>query len=352
MSRKVFGPVATPGKAEADKPAAAAVPAAPRPDPLRIRPLMGSPDMLSGKTAQPVGAISASLSQLSERGKHAEDIEKQLAAGKTVVELDTSLIEPSFVSDRMPASDAALTDLVEAIRVNTQLSPVLVRPHPQKPGHYQTAFGHRRIRAASILGIPVRALVRELTDEEVVIAQGQENHARKDLTYIEKARFAERLEERFSRNTIMQAMSVYKSDLSNMLAVAHKIPEDISSAIGPAVKTGRRGWIELADLLQKPVLLEAARKAVGAAGFSQKESDDRFKAVLDAVKAAPVATKIDAWTSADGTKLAKIAASDQRITLTIDRKQSPGFAEFVLTRVKDLYAEFEAERAGQSEAER
>ena len=284
---------------------------------------MGSPDMLSGKAAQPVGAIGASLSELSERGKHAEDIEKQLAAGKTVVELDTKLIEPSFVSDRMPISDAALADLVEAIRTNTQLSPVLVRPHPQKRGHYQTAFGHRRIRAATILGIPVRAIVREMTDEEMVIAQGQENHARKDLSYIEKARFAQRLEARFGRDTIMQAMSVYKSDLSNMLSVAHRVPEEISDAIGPAPKTGRRGWIELADLLTNPKSLDAAHKAAAAPELQKKESDDRFKAVIDAIKVAPLPSRSEAWTAADGTKLGKVVANAQRVTLTIDRKQSP-----------------------------
>ena len=340
MSRKVFGPLTTDASKKIETPAAPAL----RPDPLHVRPLMGSPDMISSKAAQPVGAIGASLSELSERGKHADNIEKQLAAGKMVVELDTKLIEPSFVSDRMPLSDAALADLVEAIRANTQLSPVLVRPHPQKRGHYQTAFGHRRIRAASIIGIPVRAIVREMTDEEMVIAQGQENHARKDLSYIEKARFAQRLEARFGRDTIMQAMSVYKSDLSNMLAVAHRIPEELSDAIGPAYKTGRRGWIELADLLRNPKSLDAALKEAVAPEVQKKESDDRFKGVLDAVKTAPLPSKTEAWTTTDGTKLARVSSNAQRVTLTIDRKQSPAFAEFVLTRIKELYAEFEQGR--------
>lgn len=348
MSRKVFGAVGNePVKAATEETAAPA----PRVDPARPRPLMGSPDLLLGKAAVPVGSIGASLSKLSERGKLADDIEKRLAAGTTVVELETALIEPSFVSDRMPLSDAALADLVEAIRANTQLSPVLVRPHPQKPGHYQTAFGHRRIRAASIIGIPIRAIVRELTDEEMVIAQGQENHARKDLSYIEKARFAQRLEARFGRDTIMQAMSVYKSDLSNMLSVAHHIPEEITDAIGPAPKTGRRGWIELADLLKDTKSRDAAANAATAPNLQTKDSDERFKAVLTAIKRAPIETRMEAWAGPDGKKLAKLASNAQRVTLTIDRKQSPAFAEFVLTRVKDLYAEFEKSRAGHKETE-
>ena len=53
-----------------------------------------------------------------------------------------------------------------------------------KEGFYQVAYGHRRVRATAILGIKVRAIVRDLTDAELVIAQGQENNARQDLSFI------------------------------------------------------------------------------------------------------------------------------------------------------------------------
>jgi ParB family chromosome partitioning protein len=295
--------------------------------------------------AAPVGAISASLSHLSARGKHADDIERELAKGVSVIELDPALVEPSFVADRMPLTDEALSDLVEAIKNNTQLSPILVRPHPEKQGHYQSAFGHRRTRAAKLLGIKVRAIVRNLSDEEMVVAQGQENHARKDLSYIEKARFAARLEERFSRETIMQALSVYKSDLSYMLSVAHRIPEEITAAIGPAPKTGRRGWIELADLLRASRLIDLAKEATRDPIFPTRESDERFKLVRDAVKTKPPRAKTEVWSS-DGKKLGRVVANAQKVTLSIDRKLSPDFAEFVLTRVKSLYAEFKKAEGG------
>ena len=347
MSRKIFGPAAD-SEADANKAPAEAKPAAERR--VHARPLMGLADLGGAKDTQPVGAFGASLNQLNERGKRAEEIEKKLASGQTVIELDTSLIDPSFVSDRMPLSEAALSDLVEAIRETTQLSPILVRPHPEKPGRYQTAFGHRRTRAVSLLGIPVRAIVREMTDEEMVVAQGQENHARKDLSYIEKARFAQRLEALFNRETIMTAMSVYKSDLSNMLTVAHRIPEDITDAIGPAPKTGRRGWIALADLLKSPKLIDAARKAATAPDQQAKESDERFNAVLAALKPGAPKAKTEAWSSVGGEKLAKISSNAQRVVVTVDRKQSPAFADFLLTRVKDLYAEFEKTGGGKGGA--
>src|ERR1700761_576359 len=152
MSRQIFGKSPTEG-AESETPTA--------PAERRVvkKPLMGLDTLAPRKEGQPVGAFGASLNKINERGKHAEEIERKLAAGQTIVELDTDLIDPSFVSDRMPLSDEALTDLVEAIRESTQLSPILVRPHPDVPGRYQTAFGHRRVCAVSILGLQVRAIV-------------------------------------------------------------------------------------------------------------------------------------------------------------------------------------------------
>jgi ParB family chromosome partitioning protein len=136
-----------------------------------------------------------------------------------------------------------------------------------------------------------------------------------------------------------------------MLSVAHHIPEEITDAIGPAPKTGRRGWIELADLLKDTKSRDAAANAATAPNLQTKDSDERFKAVLTAIKRAPIETRMEAWAGPDGKKLAKLASNAQRVTLTIDRKQSPAFAEFVLTRVKDLYAEFEKSRAGHKETE-
>lgn len=334
MSRQIFGK--PPAEGSEEDPTA---PPTERRTPKK--PLMGLENMGPRREGQPVGALGASLSAISERGRHAEEIEKKLAAGQTVVELDTTLIDPSFVADRMPLSEGALADLVEAIRESTQLSPILVRPHPDHPGRYQTAFGHRRVRAVAILGLPVRAIVRELTDEEMVVAQGQENHARKDLSYIEKALFAQRLERRnFSRATIMAALSIYKGDLSNMLSVAHQIPGELVETIGPAPNTGRRGWIELAELLKNAKLIDIARKAAAAPLTQAQDSDDRFKAVLVAVKPGAAKSKIEAFKDGKGGKIGKIASNANRVVVTVDRKYAPKFADYLLDKLPALYAEF------------
>jgi ParB family transcriptional regulator, chromosome partitioning protein len=312
----------------------------PRPNRLKMRPLLGSPELLSDPT--PVGAIGQTLGEFTERAKRAEEIEKQLTNGQVIVELDPEMIDPSFISDRMPASPETYANLTEAIREHGQINPILVRPHPETSGHYQVAFGHRRLRSVKALGRKVRAVVRELSDEQLVVAQGQENHERQDLSYIEKALFARRLEQRFNRATIMAALSVYKSDLSNMLSVATKIPEDVIQAIGPAPGIGRRGWIELSAHFANVKAAGTARKAALEPELQSLDSDERFKRVLAATKPRSLGGKIENWSTAKGAALAKVIHNDDRVSLTIDRRKAPKFAEFVLNRLRDLYSEFEA----------
>uniref|UniRef100_UPI001D0E2864 ParB/RepB/Spo0J family partition protein n=1 Tax=Klebsiella pneumoniae TaxID=573 RepID=UPI001D0E2864 len=74
--------------------------------------------------------------------------------------------------------------------------PILVRPHPTIDGRYQVAYGHRRLVAVRQLGFKVKAVIRELSDDQLVVSQGQENNARTNLSYIERALFASRLEDR------------------------------------------------------------------------------------------------------------------------------------------------------------
>jgi ParB family chromosome partitioning protein len=298
--------------------------------------------LLSDPATTPVGAIGQSLGEFNERAKRAEEIERKLTAGQVIVELDPAHVDPSFISDRMPLSAEESTELTEAIREHGQFNPILVRPHPEKVGRFQVAFGHRRLRAVTSLGRQVKAVVRDLTDEQLVIAQGQENHERKDLSYIEKARFAHRLEQRFNRATIMAALSVYKSDLSNMLSVVSNIPEDIINAIGPAPGIGRRGWIELADYLSNEKNASVVRKAALDPDLAPLTSDERFKRVLGSTKAQPNPVQSENWRAGSGEPLATVVQNAKRVTLTIDRQKSPEFAAFVLNRLQDLYLEFQA----------
>lgn len=295
-----------------------------------------------------VGAMSRSLEHLSAEREAAKALSEQLASGQSIVEIDTALIEDSIVPDRMRESDGDLQPLVESIRAEGQIVPALLRPHPDKSGHYQIAYGHRRVRALRQLGRPVRAVVRDLSDDDLVIAQGKENGDRQDLSFIERARYAALLEDReFKRDTIMSALSVDKTELSRLISTARAIPATVAEAIGRAPKIGRRRWVDLA----KKVTGKAASKVIDAVLSSDKfqtaDSDARFAMVFAAVSArSKPAPKATHWTASDGKKVAKIQRSADRFVLALDEKTAPAFGEFVLSRLPELYEAFQQSGSG------
>jgi ParB family chromosome partitioning protein len=165
-----------------------------------------------------VKVMGLSLQKLSADAESGRTLRAQLASGNNVVELDPEIIDPSFVSDRIPQpDDEAFQSLVKSVASHGQQVPILVRPHPEIHGRYQIAYGHRRLRAAIALRQKVRAVVREMSNTEVAIAQGKENSERRDLTFIERALFARHLEEAgFDRSTLVAALTVDKAEVTRL----------------------------------------------------------------------------------------------------------------------------------------
>ena len=247
-------------------------------------------------------------------------IHQALAAGATVVDLDPSLIEGSIVRDRLGGIEALdVQSLRRSIEERGQEVPILVRPHPSKTGRFQIAYGHRRLRAVSFLGRKVRAVVREMSDAELIVAQGIENSERRDLSYIERALFAHRLEARgFDRVIIMQALSVDKTELSRLIAVARDLPESLIVSIGPAPKTGRDRWVKLAKLLESKGAAKAAEKAIADPEFGEADSDTRFLRVF-AAGSGPMTKsekpQVIKWKSEIGPAVAKVTKTGKGVEL-------------------------------------
>jgi ParB family chromosome partitioning protein len=307
--------------------------------PQRSRPLLGLERAIKQSSA--LGAISQSLGSISEKVKRADEIEEKLIKGQVIVELDPALIDNSFVADRMESTEEQNAAFRDLIREHGQNVPILVRPKPNEPNRYEVAFGHRRLRAARELGIKVRAVVRSLTDEQLVIAQGQENSGRTDLTFIERARFAARLEDRnFSRDIIMASLNIDKGALSRLIAIATRIPAAVIDAVGPAPSFGRVRWQELTDLLDQDGNRERATAFVKAPTFATLDSDKRFEAIAAMLRTKAVRARAETWSTNDGTHAAKVARAGKRLTLTFDDRVAPQFGEFVKERLQSLYDEY------------
>ena len=82
--------------------------------------------------------------------------------------------------------DDRMQDLVQSIRDNGILSPTLIRP--VGPDQYEMISGHRRMFAASVIGLErIPAIIREMTDDEATVMMVDANIQREELLPSEKA---------------------------------------------------------------------------------------------------------------------------------------------------------------------
>jgi ParB family chromosome partitioning protein len=294
-----------------------------------------------------VGAMGRSLGKLAHA---AEEARALIASGDAIVEIDPALIDSSFITDRLGEPSDEHVALVASIREHGQQVPILVRPHSEKRGRYQVAYGHRRLRALAEIGTPVRAVVRELSDSDLVVAQGQENSARLELSYIERAMFAVSIEDRgFDREVIMAALSVEKTQLSRLISIGRTIPIDIVRLIGPAPKTGRPRWSLLAEKIGSQDIGAIISRLANERAFMESDSDARFIAFLAALDATPRAkSEKKVWADDEGKRIATYERAANRTTFVVDEQAAPDFGEFLIGELPNLYRDYR-ERRGPSD---
>ncbi|RUZ33109.1 plasmid partitioning protein RepB [Mesorhizobium sp. M7A.F.Ca.CA.001.04.1.1] len=265
----------------------------------------------------------------------------------SVVDLDPAFVDTSFVSDRLDEDDEAYQELLAAIRERGQDSPILVRPHPELSGRFQTVFGHRRVKVARQLGRPGRAVVKKMGDEDHVIAQGQENAARANLSFIERTLFADRILKRgHTPDTVKSALALDDTTFSKMRSVTSNIPEPVIVAIGAAKTVGRDRWWQLAKLMEHPDSAGRAADYVASPEFATSGSDARFARLFDFMSApakrAPAASKTQekAWAPHDRSVRAKITDTGKVFTLALKAKEASPFGAFITDRLDELFEAF------------
>lgn len=265
-----------------------------------------------------IGAVSRGIDDLKQR---------------SINEVPADLIDNAGLRDRLDEDADGLAALAASIREYGQQVPVLLRHHPNIEGRYEVVYGRRRVAALRALGLPVKAMVRHLDDRALVIAQGQENNARKDLSFIEKALFAQAMTRQgYDRKVVCDALMTDKTLLSRMLTVADSLPHKLIDAIGSAPSIGRDRWLGMAQRMRGADLDQAIAAAQGP------DSDTRFEAVLQALTPAchpvPVTAEI---TDSQGRRIAQIRSSTRKtvIELTGEGRE---FGEWLARNLHEIHS--------------
>lgn len=276
---------------------------------------------------------------------------KKLIDGETVVKIDPSLIDASFLRDRLSGDDQAFEELKNMIAEHGQETPVLLKPHPEHQGRYMVVFGHRRVRAARALRLNVRAVIREIEDIAHIIAQGQENTAREDLSFIEKALYAKSIiDQGYGKDVAMAALTIDATLLSRMLAVSQKINVSFIEAIGTAKSVGRDRWEELKKLIIIPMNSKKALIAIETKKFLDAKSDERFELLLNALKSKASTPKknkpieIQNWEAGEGRIKAALSHSNKAYSISLKSTDAVDFGEYLSGRLENLYREFQTQK--------
>jgi ParB family chromosome partitioning protein len=144
------------------------------------------------------------------KGLDAIFAENDTEGERTAVMLKTTELEPNRGQPRREFDEQALSELADSISQHGVLQPLLVRP--LVGGGYQIVAGERRWRAARMAGLDeVPAVVRELSDEQVMELALIENLQREDLNPLEEAQGYQSLMDTYGMTQDEVAKTVGKS---------------------------------------------------------------------------------------------------------------------------------------------
>jgi ParB family chromosome partitioning protein len=141
-------------------------------------------------------------------------------------------IKPLPGNPRKYFDEAALDELAASIAARGVIQPIIVRPHPTGEG-FQLVAGERRWRAAQKARLhEIPALVRNLSDREVMALALIENLQREDLNPVEEARAYHRLaeEEGMIQVDIAKMVEKSRSHVANMMRLV-TLPDPVLDLI-------------------------------------------------------------------------------------------------------------------------
>jgi len=168
------------------------------------------------------------------RGLNAIFSKDTLVSFETLDERKEILVErviPNRHQPRRRFPQPEIDELAESIKHNGILQPVLVRELPD--GKFELIAGERRWRAASLAGLhTLPAVVKQVSDHEIVELALIENIQRADLTPIEVARGYQRLLREFSltQDQLSTRVGKTRSSVANVLRLL-TLPHDVQELI-------------------------------------------------------------------------------------------------------------------------
>lgn len=232
-------------------------------------------------------------------GEYLEEEERESIERKVPVER----IRANPYQPRTEFEEGALSELVESIRANGLLQPLVVRPTDDG---WEVVAGERRLRALRQLGwstAPV--VVRELSDQQMLVLALVENLQRENLSPIEEGEGYRELMEAFdlTQSQVAKRVGKDRSTVSNMLRLL-ELDEEVKKMVSSGALSagharallgleGSEDRIDLArEIVEEDLSVRATERRVRRVK-SAPEKDEKGGSATETRREDPVARKAE-----------------------------------------------------------
>ncbi|KAF0676322.1 ParB/RepB/Spo0J family partition protein [Profundibacterium mesophilum] len=254
-----------------------------------------------------------------------EDAPTVQQTGDGVLTLPIEKIAPNPDQPRRRFAQDNLDELAASIREKGVLQPLILRPDPEKEGHYQIVAGERRWRASQMARLhELPAIVRDFDDTEVLEVAIIENIQRADLNAIEEAAGYRQLMDKFghTQEQMAQALGKSRSHIANILRLLN-LPDDVREL----VSEGRLSSGHARALITSEHPGALAREVV-AKGLSVRQTEQLVKRGDAPSRSAP---RPKPRKDADTVALEQDLESNIKMPVSIDHDEAAGSGKFVIS---------------------
>ncbi len=172
--------------------------------------------------------------------------EKKIEGATTLVGIGK--VQPNKGQPRKNFNEDALEELADSIKLHGIISPIIVQ---DRNDHYEIIAGERRWRAAMKAGLKeVPVIIKNYTDEEIMIISLLENIQREDLSDIEEAQAYKKLIDEFGlkQDEVAEKVSKSRTAITNSIRLL-KLSDEVQQMINDDMITAghARALISIED---------------------------------------------------------------------------------------------------------
>lgn len=171
---------------------------------------------------------------------HNQDERLAISQNEQIQKIDLSKIKANPYQPRKTFDDDRLSDLTMSIQTHGVLQPIVLRQTVQ--GYY-IVVGERRFRASQLAGLTeIPAIIKELSDSDMMELAIIENLQREDLNAIEEAESYQRLmnDLGLTQQKVAERLGKSRPYIANMLRLLN-LPKDISNQVKEGALSSAHG---------------------------------------------------------------------------------------------------------------